>query len=397
MSATTITTISTDELAQRFTDDVGVHVWNVLTDEWFKGELIPGSRRVPGDRLGDAVRRSTLAKDASIVVYCAGPDVPGQPSGGGEARRPSATRASRPTKAASRNGSRPASASSAPAPRPERDAPCGTTPRSPRGSSRRYPIVQGPFGGGLSSPRLAATVSKAGGLGSFGAQGMTPDRIGAVVAEIRALTGAAVRGEPLGLDRGRARRGRDARRLRRGASRRWRRCSRELGIEPPPFPPSADPVLRGSGGGAPRGAAADLQLHLRRARAGDPRPLSIAGHPHHRHGDDRRRGARARRRRRRRDRRDRRRGRRSSAVVPAVGGGVADGDVRARAAGRRCGARADRRRRRHRRRSRRRRGPRARRARRPDRHGVPRLRRVERAIRRTAPRCAPPRTAPARC
>ncbi len=55
---------------------------------------------------------------------------------------------------------------------------------------RRYPIVQGPFGGGLSSPRLTATVSNAGGLGSFGAQGMTPDRIRAVVGEIRALTTA---------------------------------------------------------------------------------------------------------------------------------------------------------------------------------------------------------------
>jgi nitronate monooxygenase len=54
----------------------------------------------------------------------------------------------------------------------------------------RYPIVQGPFGGGLSSPRLAATVSNAGGLGSFGAQGMTPDRIRAIVAEIAALTSA---------------------------------------------------------------------------------------------------------------------------------------------------------------------------------------------------------------
>jgi nitronate monooxygenase len=54
----------------------------------------------------------------------------------------------------------------------------------------RYPIVQGPFGGGLSSPPLAAAVSDAGGLGSFGAQGMMPDRIGAVVAEIRALTAA---------------------------------------------------------------------------------------------------------------------------------------------------------------------------------------------------------------
>jgi rhodanese-related sulfurtransferase len=76
MSATTIATISTTELAQRVRDDVGLHVWNVLTDEWFKDELIPGSRRVPGDRIGEAVRRSTLAKDASIVVYCAGPHCP---------------------------------------------------------------------------------------------------------------------------------------------------------------------------------------------------------------------------------------------------------------------------------------------------------------------------------
>ena len=52
----------------------------------------------------------------------------------------------------------------------------------------RYPIVQGPFGGGLSSARLVAAVSNAGGLGSFGAHGMTPNRIRDVVAEIRALT-----------------------------------------------------------------------------------------------------------------------------------------------------------------------------------------------------------------
>jgi nitronate monooxygenase len=51
-----------------------------------------------------------------------------------------------------------------------------------------YPIVQGPFGGGLSSARLVAAVSNAGGLGSFGAQGMTPNRIREVVGEIRALT-----------------------------------------------------------------------------------------------------------------------------------------------------------------------------------------------------------------
>jgi rhodanese-related sulfurtransferase len=76
MSTATIATISTEELRSRFTQDVGLHLWNVLTDDYFKGELIPGSRRVPVDRLGETVRRSTLAKDARIVVYCAGPTCP---------------------------------------------------------------------------------------------------------------------------------------------------------------------------------------------------------------------------------------------------------------------------------------------------------------------------------
>jgi nitronate monooxygenase len=54
----------------------------------------------------------------------------------------------------------------------------------------RYPIVQGPFGGGFSSVRLTATVSNAGGLGSFGALGETPERIAEIVSEIRKLTAA---------------------------------------------------------------------------------------------------------------------------------------------------------------------------------------------------------------
>jgi nitronate monooxygenase len=54
----------------------------------------------------------------------------------------------------------------------------------------QYPIVQGPFGGGLSSARLVAAVSNSGGLGSFGAQGMAPERIAEVIGEIRAVTEA---------------------------------------------------------------------------------------------------------------------------------------------------------------------------------------------------------------
>jgi rhodanese-related sulfurtransferase len=75
MSAT-ITTIDRAELARRLREDVGVHVWNVLNDEWFKNELIPGSRRVPLAGLRDAVAQSSLPKDARVVVYCAGPTCP---------------------------------------------------------------------------------------------------------------------------------------------------------------------------------------------------------------------------------------------------------------------------------------------------------------------------------
>jgi len=52
----------------------------------------------------------------------------------------------------------------------------------------RYPIVQGPFGGGLSTSRLAATVSNLGGLGSYGAYGLTPDEIVRTTQELRSLT-----------------------------------------------------------------------------------------------------------------------------------------------------------------------------------------------------------------
>ncbi len=51
-----------------------------------------------------------------------------------------------------------------------------------------YPIIQGPFGGGLSTTQLAAIVSNKGGLGSYGAHNLAPDEIGRVAQEIRALT-----------------------------------------------------------------------------------------------------------------------------------------------------------------------------------------------------------------
>jgi len=51
-----------------------------------------------------------------------------------------------------------------------------------------YPIVQGPFGGGLSSVQLTSTVSNAGGLGSFGGQPFSAKEIIETCNEIRKLT-----------------------------------------------------------------------------------------------------------------------------------------------------------------------------------------------------------------
>ena len=52
----------------------------------------------------------------------------------------------------------------------------------------RYPIIQGPFGGGQSSPLLTAAVSNLGGLGSYGARTLNPEEIREVVADIRRRT-----------------------------------------------------------------------------------------------------------------------------------------------------------------------------------------------------------------
>ncbi|WP_417564353.1 NAD(P)H-dependent flavin oxidoreductase [Microbacterium sp.] len=50
-----------------------------------------------------------------------------------------------------------------------------------------HPIVLGPFGG-LSSVELVAAVSDAGGLGSYGLYGYTPERIRDTIAQLRAAT-----------------------------------------------------------------------------------------------------------------------------------------------------------------------------------------------------------------
>jgi len=52
----------------------------------------------------------------------------------------------------------------------------------------QYPILQGPFGGNLSTVELTAAVSNAGGLGGYGAYTMSPQEIFDIDKQIKAAT-----------------------------------------------------------------------------------------------------------------------------------------------------------------------------------------------------------------
>jgi len=71
-----VKTISTEELQQRLEHGKSLHLWNVLTDGYFKGEMIPGSRRVPLDTIGREVSEAKAPKGEEIIVYCGGPKCP---------------------------------------------------------------------------------------------------------------------------------------------------------------------------------------------------------------------------------------------------------------------------------------------------------------------------------
>lgn len=71
-----VQTITTEDLQRKLNQGGDFHFWNVLTDEYFHGEMIPGSHRVPLDRVGREVSQTNLPKDAEIVTYCGGPKCP---------------------------------------------------------------------------------------------------------------------------------------------------------------------------------------------------------------------------------------------------------------------------------------------------------------------------------
>ena len=78
---TKLSTISTAETREKLNADIGVYVLNVLNPEWFKGELIPGSRWVPLADLTTKLKYASMPKDAQVIVYCAGPSCPASSGG----------------------------------------------------------------------------------------------------------------------------------------------------------------------------------------------------------------------------------------------------------------------------------------------------------------------------
>jgi rhodanese-related sulfurtransferase len=73
---TTPRTITREELAAALRAGDYDELWNVLTQDYFTGELIPGSRWVPVDRVGREVTAAPLDKNARMIVYCSGVSCP---------------------------------------------------------------------------------------------------------------------------------------------------------------------------------------------------------------------------------------------------------------------------------------------------------------------------------
>jgi rhodanese-related sulfurtransferase len=57
-------------------------IWNVLTEDYFTGELVPESRWVPLDRVGREVATRALDRAGTIIVYCSGVSCPNSKDAG---------------------------------------------------------------------------------------------------------------------------------------------------------------------------------------------------------------------------------------------------------------------------------------------------------------------------
>lgn len=69
-----VPTISQTELKNKLDNFEEFEFWNVLTDEYYSFENIPGSRHIPLDHIGREVAKLGLSSNAEIVVYCTGPE-----------------------------------------------------------------------------------------------------------------------------------------------------------------------------------------------------------------------------------------------------------------------------------------------------------------------------------
>lgn len=74
MSAPRVITL--DELVAALRSGEYDEFWNALTTDYFTGDLIPGSRWVPVDRVGREVAARGLDKQSRVLVYCSGPSCP---------------------------------------------------------------------------------------------------------------------------------------------------------------------------------------------------------------------------------------------------------------------------------------------------------------------------------
>src|SRR5882724_8120625 len=96
-----------------------------------------------------------------------------------------------------------------------------------------YPIIQGPLGGGVSSARLVAAVSNAGGLGSYGANSLPPAQIKEIAADIRARTNKPF---AINLWVGQGAEARPSNKVLESTLAWFAPYYRELAIDPPEFP-----------------------------------------------------------------------------------------------------------------------------------------------------------------
>lgn len=65
-----VATISTDELEAKLGSDQNFRLIDVLGEEHFSDEHIPGAENIPLDQIGEKALEE-LDKDEEIVVYCA--------------------------------------------------------------------------------------------------------------------------------------------------------------------------------------------------------------------------------------------------------------------------------------------------------------------------------------